>query len=186
MANKTGSSTSPEYLSYCFWIIFFSLCYFAIGKLMLMIASSHVSLVWPSAGLALGVLIIKGGKYWPFILIGSFLSNISLPFNIAFFIASGSTISTAFAWYVLIKLRKFTLKEGDYKQLAEFVLYGCIVSPVIAAMIGSLTLFSYGFVSSEFLLSSFFSWWFGDGIGVLILGSMIIMIAEPYMDKSKH
>ncbi|KGJ98459.1 MASE1 domain-containing protein [Thalassotalea sp. ND16A] len=174
------NKTINEPIHYVSWCLAIAACYFVIGKSMLAISSSHVALVWPSAGLALGALLVKGWKYWPAILLGAQLSNLNLPFGAALFIGVGSTLAALFGWFLLIKVKHFSMATGNFRELAAFVLYGCIISPIISALIGNISLLSYGFLDVNYFIDSFFKWWFGDAMGLLILGSMIIMIVSPY------
>src|SRR5215472_9700358 len=70
--------------------------YFIAGKLGLMLASLHASAspVWPSAGIALGAILLLGYRVWPAIFIGAFLVNLTTAGDIAtsVAIAAGNTL----------------------------------------------------------------------------------------------
>ncbi len=59
-------------------IIPLALTYFAIGKLALLLAipPGYATAIWPSAGVALSVILLKGYRLWPGVLLGSFLVNV--------------------------------------------------------------------------------------------------------------
>src|SRR5437870_1071197 len=69
--------------------------------LLFAIRSPHVSAVWPASGLDLAVLLILGVRYWPVILVGSFLADamVGTPWLASAGLASANAIeSLAGVW----------------------------------------------------------------------------------------
>ena len=58
--------------------------YFALGKLGLLMAfvNASASAVWPSAGLALGAMLVWGYRIWPAIAAAAFLVNLTTSYSV--------------------------------------------------------------------------------------------------------
>ena len=70
--------------------------YVLLGRIMLMYLSSNgvVSIVWPSSGLALAVVLLGGKRYAPSVILGALLVNAmaGLSVGVAAAIAVGNTL----------------------------------------------------------------------------------------------
>src|SRR5512146_2301021 len=55
-----------------------AMVYFATARLGLELAvvARQVSIIWPATGLALALLVLRGRRLWPAILLGAFAANI--------------------------------------------------------------------------------------------------------------
>lgn len=174
-------------INYISWCLGIGLGYFLVGVLVLSISLTNVGLIWPSAGLALSALLIKGWRLWPGVFLGSLLSNVAndVSFFCAFSISVGSSLSALAGWYLLVRWRNFSMKLDSTKNITCFIFYGSIFPTIISAIIGNISLLGFGLITSDDLLASFLNWWLGDAMGVVILGSLILLVAEPETEKSQ-
>lgn len=175
-------------IHYIGWCLSIGLGYFVAGKLMLSISSTHVALIWPSAGIALCALLFRGWRLWPGILLGSLFSNMAneVTFFCSLSIAIGACLSALAGWYLLIRRHRFSMKLDNIQSIACFTLYGSIIPTIISAVVGNVSLLSFDLIDGDDFFVSFLSWWFGDAMGVLVLGSLIIMVIFPDTEhKSK-
>ena len=115
--------------------------YFGMGRIgfQFAVVHSNASLVWPSAGLSLAVLLLCNYKVWPGITIGALLVNLSndVPLTAAVIIAIGNTLQSFAAYYLL---RRYTHFQGRFERLQDVISYvglAVIVSTIISATIGA-------------------------------------------------
>ncbi|MGE3394896.1 MAG: MASE1 domain-containing protein [Steroidobacteraceae bacterium] len=156
--------------------------YFGTGILGLLLAvpPGYASPVWPASGIALAGLLLWDSRAWPGIWLGSFLVNIwaaytatqAIPeftgFAVAASIALGSTLQALLTAHLLQRWigagRLFT--SGPFTLgFAALVAVCCAV----AATWGVTTLHLAGVAGFASYLESWFTWWLGDVIGVLVL-----------------
>lgn len=166
-----------------------ALCYFFFGALGLSFAipPGYASPVFPAAGLAVAVMLWSGNRAWPGIWLGSFLLNSTvsllngeLSFTnvlIAFAIACGSTLQAWFASYLVCSQvgkswQEMELESDIIRSLLLAGVLGCIVS----ASIGVSVLYFAGIISATAYVNSWWSWWVGDTLGVLIAMPLMLSI----------
>lgn len=153
---------------------------FLAGQLGLRITDLHppVSPVWPPTGVAFAALILLGYRIWPEILIAAFLicESASTPVKASIAISVGETVSVLTSAYLVNRfargIKAFETAQGVFK----FVLFACVVSPVIAATICIGYLYPAGFSQGPDKLFMWLTWWIGDGIGALLFAPFLILI----------
>ncbi|NJN40285.1 MAG: hypothetical protein HC807_04710 [Gammaproteobacteria bacterium] len=156
--------------------------YFGAGVLGLLLAAppGYASPVWPASGIALAGILLWGPRVWPGIWLGSFLVNLwaaytatqTIPgftgFAIAASIAVGSTLQALLTGHLLqrwIGAGRLFASGPLTLGFAAIVAACCIV----AATWGVTTLQLTSTVDLASYLESWFTWWTGDVIGVLVL-----------------
>lgn len=154
-----------------------TVAYFLAAELGLSLASVHtnVSPVWPPTGIAIAALLIFGRRLWPAILIGAFLANlwtgVSVP--VALGIASGNTLESVAAFYLLTHR-----PQADYfssiRNVLKFILFAVVISPMISATIGNVSLCTGGEAQWEGFGRLWLTWWLGDGFGALIVAPFLL------------
>lgn len=155
-----------------------SLAYFLAAELGLRVASVHtnVSPVWPPTGIAIAALLIFGRRLWPAVLIGALVANlwteISAP--VAAGIAIGNTLEALTASYLL----KHPISSDEFlssiRSVLKFVLCAVVISPMVSATIGNLTLLLGGEAQWSEIARLWVTWWLGDGFGALIVAPFIL------------
>ncbi len=151
--------------------------YFLAAALGLSLASVHtnVSPVWPPTGIAIAALLIFGRRLWPAILIGAFLANlwtdVSAP--VALGIAGGNTLEAVAATYLLTHRSHFD-SFSSIRNVLQFVLFAVVVSPVISASIGNVSLCIGGEAQWTDFGRLWLTWWLGDGFGALIVAPFLL------------
>src|SRR5258708_6411957 len=79
--------------------------YFISGKLGLRLAfvNASATAVWPPTGIALAVLVVMGYRFWPGILLGAFLVNLTTSSNVptSIGIAIGNTLEALVGAYLV-------------------------------------------------------------------------------------
>jgi len=188
-APPSGPSTGKRFLGAPRTIALFlalTAVYFAAGRSSLALgALEHpsASAIWPPTGIALASLLLLGLRFWPAILAGAFLVNLtSGPEDstwqdglVAFEIAIGNTLEgLAGAWLV----QRFAGGKLAFERPLGVFLYALlagVVATLISATIGPLSVMlgaenppaSFGFI--------WLTWWLGDAGGALVVGPAILL-----------
>jgi len=185
---------SNSVLLQVFSIIFLASLYFIFGRLGLILdnPSGYASPVWPAAGLALVGLLLFGFRAWPGIFIGSFLTNLAgaegvfsfdmdaISYTIPFFIASGATLQALFALFLLNRYVDIQSGLIKFKDIVLFYIFAGPVSSLISSICGVSTLYFYQTIDSGEYVYSFFTWWVGDTLGVLLVVPVVMsFFAQP-------
>ena len=136
-------------------------------------AGSLTPLVWLPAGIAVAALINYGRFVWPGILLGLVPVYVLAGYGWmpSLLIATGATLAPAACLAALLRW-KFHVDFGRTRDVGVFVLaamVGMLVSSVNGVLIRRLS----GALATSDLLSTWFSWWIGDVLGVLLILSLI-------------
>jgi diguanylate cyclase (GGDEF)-like protein/PAS domain S-box-containing protein len=165
--------------------------YFVAGKLALLLAipPGYATAVWPASGIALGALLQYGCRFWPGILIGSFLVNIDTALDTSNAVAALLTTSLAASVGVGAALqavvgcaliRRFVDLGADLVQTRSvlgFLALGGPLSRVVSGSWGVGTLWAFRSISTEEVPYSWFTWWAGDTIGVVLVTPLVLIWA---------
>ncbi len=170
--------------------------YFAFGAmgLSLAIPPGYASPIFPAAGIAAALMLWSGNRAWPGIWLGSFVLNLSVSvFNgdlnavntlVACGIASGAALQALFAAYLVTRSvgqawQEMVLESDILRTLIAASVMACVVS----ASIGVTILYIAGIITVPALMNSWWSWWVGDTLGVLIVMPIVLSVLyrqHPY------
>jgi signal transduction histidine kinase/integral membrane sensor domain MASE1 len=154
--------------------LLFVLVHFALGHLGLTMATlnHNASPIWPAAGFALFILTHYGLRYFPYIWIGAFLTNLLTPIPLlaALGIASANAseaIVSAILFGGLMQSRWKDDLSTHYAPISLFV--ATLVGSVVGATIGNLSLVVSGVIPVSEVLASWSTWLLGDFLGAVML-----------------
>lgn len=147
---------------------------------MLATLQPNASPVWPPTGMALAVLLIMGVRFWPSILIGAFLVNVTTEGSIltSIVIAAGNTLEAVVALLLVERFAGGIKAFERVNSVMAFVLLAAIGSTLISATIGVSALVAGGYVQSASFLNVWFTWWLGDIAGALVVTPLIVLWAR--------
>lgn len=168
------------------------LAYVLSGRLGLMLAipPGYASAIFPPAGIALAAALCGGSVTLPWIFAGSLLLNLWVSFGAAgqldgrgvaagLAIALASSLQAAVGGAVLRRALGMPTPMDNERSLLRFIL----VSPLICAVSASVSVPSLlwlGFIPSDNLASSWFTWWIGDTLGVLVMMPLtMVLVGQP-------
>jgi PAS domain S-box-containing protein len=150
--------------------------YFVIGQLGLRFDAYHgfVTMVWPAAGFALALLLVLGKKYWPAIYAGAVLVNwfSGAPFVVAAMIAVGNTLE-ALLGSALLKRFAFDKRLSRIRDVVLLLTLAAAFSSCLAASVGVMSLKFGNIITFEQMSYAWFTWWFGDAMGILIFAPVL-------------
>jgi signal transduction histidine kinase/ActR/RegA family two-component response regulator len=176
-------SRIPEQYHYAIKIGILFLLYVITARLGLSFYTVHgfATLVWPPSGIALAVLILFGRGLWPGVALGAFVVNLLIGASpvVAAGIALGNTLEAFVGAYVLKEYMGFEPTFGRLYDSAAFVIYGAVLAPMLSATIGTLSLTFGGVLTLSEQPLTWFAWWIGDMLGVLVLGPLLLVWLTP-------
>lgn len=148
----------------------------AIFGLSLASVHTNVSPVWPPTGIAIASLLLLGRSLWPAILVGAFVANlwtgVSIP--VAGGIALGNTLEAVTALVLLQKFKNFKRELDSVVDVLRFVICAVILSPIVSATIGNLSLCLGNAAQWEEFGRLWLTWWLGDGFGAMIVAPFLL------------
>ncbi|HTE43578.1 MAG TPA: CHASE domain-containing protein [Steroidobacteraceae bacterium] len=171
------------------WVLVLAGAYWIAGKLGLLLAipPGYATAIWPPSGIALGCLLLWGPRYWPGVLLGSVLTNLSTSLDrtsadtilqsvmISTAIGAGAALQAAVGATILrrhVDARLSLMRERD---LLAFFLLGGPFTHVINASLGTSALLIAGAIPVTAWNHTWWTWWVGDSIGALIFAPLVIM-----------
>lgn len=157
----------------------------SIGHLMA-IPPGIATLVWPASGFALAMVFIFGREAWVGIFLGAFfvtiepvvntdLTSFSLPvLLLGISVGMGCLLQSIFgAWLIQRILGKNILKSAN-----TFMLFSLSIPFVcfLSSSIGTVSLYTTGFITVESFLRTWTVWWLGDTIGILLITPFLLLL----------
>ena len=156
-----------------------AVAYAVVGlvALLVAIAPSYASPLYPSAGLAMAAALVFGRPALAGVFLGALAVNFSLggPRGLddltalvaPLAIAGGASLQ---AWIGAVAVRRFVsqpLTLTEPSDIARFFIVASLVT-LVSASVATLTLWLTGAVSTASAMVTFITWWSGDAIGVMI------------------
>ena len=177
-------------LSFFIRILILFAVYFCSANLGLKLGavSKFATFIWPPTGIALASLLIFGSNLWPGIFLAAFLVNFlaGAPSSVALGISIGNTLEAFVGVYLLRSYGKFGKKIVDLNDAIRFIFFGVLLSPVVSSTIGSLSLWFGNIVSAKEFPETWFVWWYGDAMGALVVGSLLMaFFGNPVFIQTK-
>jgi signal transduction histidine kinase/integral membrane sensor domain MASE1 len=171
------------------WVLALAVAYAIAGKLGLMLAipPGYATAVWPPSGIALGLLLLWGPRYWPGVLLGSMLVNLLSSYDgstgwtlfrsfaIATSIGGGAALQAAMGAMLLRRYLDSSLTLTRERDVLIFFVIGGPLAHAINATWGVSTLLIAGAIPAAALAQNWWTWWAGDTIGALVFAPLVIM-----------
>ncbi len=178
-------------------VLALAVAYYVFGRLGLLLAipPGYATAVWAPAGIALAAVLNRGYRLAPGVWLGSFTLNLFISLSaapdgalvsalgIAASIALGSMLQTLAGAWLIRRWAGFPNPLAGVQQIAGFLVWGGPVACLIGATWGVSTLALAGLVAPAEMAFSWWTWWAGDTIGVLLLTPLAV-IACPTCQQS--
>ncbi|MEW6515250.1 MAG: CHASE domain-containing protein [Pseudomonadota bacterium] len=146
----------------------------------------YASAVWPSAGIALGMLLVRGRRLWPGVWLGGFLTEVfplqfmlaaDLNLLAASLIATGITAQAVLGHALVQRFLAGKLELDTGPAVLHFFLLCGPLASLVSTSVGNLTLHLLGHKALGISIIHWLTWWSGDTIGVLLVTPIILAIA---------
>lgn|GEM_PF-2062093 len=170
-----------------------ALAYYLTGRigLLLAIPPGYATAVWPASGIALSGILLFGYRFWPAVVLGSFLVNIGNSYDasstsaflnsaaIAISIGLGAGLQAIAGTFLVRRCVGFPNSLDREKDILKFLFLGGPTSCLINATWGTGSLLAVGLIQYSNAAFGWWTWWVGDTIGVLIFTLTRIDISCP-------
>ncbi len=156
-----------------------AVAYYLLARLGLSFGSlpGNVAPVWPPAGFALGVLLVRGRRLWPGVALGALAVNAlvgDVPLGSALGMAAGSTLVAVGATSVLVRLG-FRPSFDRTRDVVALVVVAALGS-AMSATIGTVSLHLGGIHPDARYWIAWRAWWLGDGFGTLVVAPALLSV----------
>jgi len=166
-----------------------------VAGLQLGVLQGYASPLFPAAGWALAALLVFGPRVLPAVWVGAFFTNLVVEIgNGAVWTASSGAVAALIAvgacvqaWLGSALVRRrlgdaWRRLENDHEIIA-FSLLGGPLACVVSASVGVSSLVAFGIVPGADFLFTWWNWWLGDTLGVLI-GAPLGLLLLAYKQAS--
>lgn len=160
--------------------------YFLAAELGLRLAlvRDQVSPVWPPTGIALVCLLLWGFRTLPGIALGAFVANVLIGPTVlaASAIAIGNTLAPLVA-YLLLRRAGFRTELNRFRDGLALVFLGAFAGMLLSASVGSGVLLLADAPSLGDFWTTWWIWWTGDAMGVLIVTPLLLLAYNARLPK---
>ncbi|MFA6970510.1 MAG: diguanylate cyclase [Gallionella sp.] len=139
--------------------------------------STIASVLWPSSGLALAVLLLGGRRYAWGVFLGALLTHVHADSSVwtPVPIAIGNTLEALGGVWLLTRDGKFDVQLRLSHDYARLILLGGCVAGFIGAATGPTVLLIAGIFTPDNYLIQMLQWWMGDVLGVVLIAPLILV-----------
>lgn len=187
------ASPPSHYVAVAAKILLLALAYLITGRLAMLLAipPGFVSAIFPPVGVALAAVLIWGYPMLFGVFLGSTVLNLSLAVSsvdqlswqhlpVAAGIAFGTTAQSLCACWLIRRFVGFPNPLTADRSIMLLLLIGGPLTCVLSASVGTAVLYFNHIITAGQALFSWWSWWIGDSIGVLIATPLVfILFAKP-------
>ena len=151
---------------------------------------SDASPFWPAAGVGLAGLLLGGIGLWPGILLGDLAFNlINHPvangnlLDLAWILldTTGPTLQAVLGAAYISRYLQLSL-EGDFASVAKSYLIGVLLCCMVSPSFGVPVLLIRDLMPPSAFVSTWFSWWVGDSLGVMLFTPFIVLLAYNFRE----
>lgn len=136
---------------------------------------SQVSPVWPPEGISLAIMLFRGYRVVPGVLLGAFsanyLNNPHIP--TAALISVGNTLSVVIAHYLIRLITKSNSPFRETRHTLIFLTIGTMPGAAVSAFTGVTSLYIFGFVPEPAYWSVVLTWFTGEMQGLIIVAPFV-------------
>lgn len=183
---QAATTSTAGRLAYALEVLGAAAAYFATARLGLDLAvvAKQVSIIWPATGLALALLVLRGRRLWPAIVLGAFAANYlgDTPVLSSAGIAAGNTLE-ALIGATLLQRVGFQPAMRRLHDVASLFLLAACLSTISSATVGVLSIYLSGIIPWSEFSSVWSTWWIGDAIGDLVTAPFVFVWADQARNR---
>ena len=144
--------------------------------------AGKVTLISPSAGIAVAAILLFGYRYWPGVAAGAVLFSIvsGKPLGAYTFATAVGNTTAAFTCVYLLDIARFRNTISRLGDATSFILLAGILGPAINAAFDAVGLCYAGLLSWDNLLPVLFEFWVPNALGTLLVAPLIVVSITPF------
>ncbi|WP_323001213.1 EAL domain-containing protein [Denitromonas sp.] len=175
----------PSWLKHAF-LLFLAYALSGILSLQLAIPPGYVAPLFPPAGIALAGVLLYGARMLPAVWLGSITVNVfaqwqaDVPLSLGAtlpLVALGATLQAMAGAALVRRWVGFPTALDRARLIVRFLFLAGPVSCLVSASIGISVLAAAGALPLEDAAFSWWNWWAGDSLGVLIFVPLVFVLA---------
>lgn len=153
-------------------------CYFIAGWVVLAVQPFTGPGFWyPSAGVATGLILLRGPRWWPLILICEFFIA-WMQFRQGPVVAamiSGITMVQILATRWMLKRLRFDNSLKNVTDVLSLAFSAGLLGPLVSASLGTIFIHGMGLQAAGGVFNFWITWWIGQGIGMICVLPAILV-----------
>ena len=161
----------------------FSLC--MIGQEFYKVSGTLAAPLWPSSGLALVLLLLRGWRLFPAIMLGTITATQTFGDNPIFSIAGSlaNTLESMIGWFLMVRMFGFSNSMTRVRDVIILMLAGAPWGTMVSALLCTLGLVATGVVKMKALPLSFLFFWTGNVLGIIVFTPMFLRLWERWRHR---
>ena len=138
--------------------------------------SGFATLVWPSTGIALAALLLRGARLWPAVMLGAVAANLWIggSFWVSVGIGIGNTLEALLGMVLLTRVARIHLTLDRLVDVLALVVLAAGLSTTVSATVGVAVLRGAGIVQPGHVVETWRAWWVGDALGDLVVAPLLL------------
>lgn len=162
----------------------YALC--MIGQEFYKVAGTLAAPLWPSSGLALGLLLLRGWRLFPAISLGTIAATISFgdPLLFSIFGSIANTLESLIGWFLMVRVFGFSNSMCRVRDILVLLAAGAPWGTLLSAIICTLGLVMVGVVKPDGIPLSSLLFWTGNVLGILIFTPLFIRLSQRWQEGS--
>lgn len=156
-----------------------------IGEAFYKVSGTVAAPLWPSSGLALGLLLLCGWRLAPAISLGTAIATTTFgdPHLFSLFGSVGNTLESLTGWFLMRRIFGFSNQMGSVRDVLVLLLAGAPWGTLLSAVICTLGLVAVGIVKPSSIPLSALLFWTGNVLGILIFTPLILNLSGRFGQK---
>ncbi|TVP61002.1 MAG: response regulator [Nodularia sp. (in: Bacteria)] len=187
--NQIFQRLGIDYTNPRWWVhvLIIATSYYIISGLVLktMLLPDFGTPVWPSAGSAIGFLLLWGRSRWFGVFLGAMLTNTRLVNNIILIVvpAIGTTIGALISITLILRFARTNYPFSQVKNVVVFSICSLFTGTIIQSLIGPFIVCLSGYEPWHKYSQVALGWWVGDAIGILVFAPPVLILAKKTPDS---
>ncbi len=175
---QSGGPAPWRWSRYLLHIVLIAVLYGVLARLGFELAPAYyyVTSIWFPSGIGLAILLRMGLRYWPAMWLGPlcFTLSIGVPLQPALITGAGDMLTSLVGALMLRHVFHSDVRFGNLRDAALFIVFGAVLPPAIAGIVGASTLVLTGVAPREMLMPVFQTWWLADFAGAILLAPVLL------------
>ncbi len=146
--------------------------------------TGNISILWPSTGLLIGILLCLPRRQWPIYIAMGFCLDVTIntlppvrqTFPFCAYLALCNVVEVSLGAWLLYPALAHKRYLAQPRQLISLLVFGVVLAPAVASFFAALCVTAF---QDKPLLQAFSDWYSGDALGISILTPLYLSFQMP-------